>query len=428
MKQFIFLLLVIQGVLLSATLEEIEVKGVKVPFIFEKDSTLPIASLELVFVNSGSIEDKDHPGIAAFTASILNEGTKKLGAVGFAKKLEDNAIHIGANRGNETFSIELSSLTEKFDEGVGYLKELLSDPNFSKESLEKLKLLKIAYINKKESDFDYQAKLGLKKLRFKGTPIENPVIGTKESLGALTLKDVEEFFKTHLVLSRSTVVIGGDLTKDEAKKLALKVLDVLEVGKMEPLKKFGSLEEPKRVEIKKDTQQAYIYFGSPYHLEVNDKDAYKSKVAGFILGSGGFGSRMMEEIRVKRGLAYSAYGRIILNRSHSKFSGYLQTKLDSQEEAIKLVKEVVSNFVKNGVTKDELEQAKRFIIGSEPLRNETLSQRLNRTFMEYYKGFPIGHSKKELELIKKLSLEDLNKFIASHDEINKLSFSIVTNK
>jgi predicted Zn-dependent peptidase len=428
MKLVIFLLLFIQGVLLSATVEEIEVKGVKVPFIFEKDSTLPIASMELVFVNSGSIEDKEHPGIAAFTASILNEGTKKLGAVGFAKKLEDNAIHISANRGNETFSIELSSLTEKFDEGVSYFKELLSDPNFSDESLQKLKLLKIAYINKKESDFDYQAKLGLKKLRFKGTPLQNPVIGTKESIEALSLKDIEEFFKTHLVLSRATVVIGGDLTKDEAKKLAVKVLSVLEVGKSEPLKKFGSLEESKRVEIKKDTQQAYVYFGSPYHLEVNDKDAYKSKVAGFILGSGGFGSRMMEEIRVKRGLAYSAYGRIILNRSHSKFSGYLQTKLESQEEAIKLVKEVVSNFVKNGATKEELKQAKKFIIGSEPLRNETLSQRLNRTFMEYYKGFPIGHSKKELELIEKLTLEDLNKFIASHDEINKLSFSIVTKK
>jgi len=428
MKLVIFLLLFIQGVLLSATVGEIEVKGVKVPFIFEKDSTLPIASMELVFVNSGSIEDKDHPGIAAFTASILNEGTKKLGSVGFAKKLEDSAIHISSNRGNETFSIELSSLTEKFDEGVDYLKELLSDPNFSKESLEKLKLLKMAYINKKESDFDYQAKLGLKKLRFKGTPLENPVIGTKESLKALTLKDVEEFFKTHMVLSRAVVVIGGDLTKDEAKKMAKNVLSVLEVGKSEPLKKFGSLEESKSIEIVKDTQQAYVYFGAPYHLEVNDKDAYKAKVAGFILGSGGFGSRLMEEIRVKRGLAYSAYGRIILNRSHSKFSGYLQTKLESQQEAIKLVKEVVSNFVKKGATKDELEQAKKFIIGSEPLRNETLSQRLNRTFMEYYKGFEIGHSKKELELIKKLTLEELNKFIASHDEINKLSFSVVTKK
>jgi predicted Zn-dependent peptidase len=136
----------------------------------------------------------------------------------------------------------------------------------------------------------------------------------------------------------------------------------------------------------------------------------------------------MEEVRVKRGLAYSAYARTSLNRSHSAFSGHLQTKLETQEEAIKLVKEVISEFVKKGATAEELEQAKKFIIGSEPLRNETLSQRLNRTFMEYYKGFDIGHSTKELELIEKLTLKDLNDFVASHDEINKLSFSIVTKK
>ena len=424
----LFLLLILQGVLLSATLGEIEVKGVKVPFIFEKDSTLPIGSLELVFQNSGSIEDKNQSGIAAFTASILNEGTKKLGSVGFAKKLEESAIHIGVNRGNETFSMELSSLTEKFDEGADYFSELLSDPNFSKESFEKIKLLKIASIKKKESDFDYIASVGLKRLRYKGTAIENPAIGTVDSLEALTLKDVELFFQKHMVLSRAVVIVGGDLDKESAKKLALKVLSSLEVGASEPLATFGSLEKSQSVEIIKDTEQAYIYFGAPYHMEVDDKDAYKSKVASFILGSGGFGSRLMEEVRVKRGLAYSAYGRTALNRSHSHFSGHLQTKLESQEEAIKIVKEVISEFVKKGATEDELEQAKKFIIGSEPLRNETLSQRLNRTFMEYYKGLEIGASKKELEMIGKLTLKELNDFISSHDEINRLSFSIVTKK
>jgi predicted Zn-dependent peptidase len=428
MIKVLLFLVMLQGVLLSATVSEVEVKGVKVPVIYEKDSTLPIASMELVFVNSGSIEDGDKAGLAAFAASTMNEGTKKLGSVGFATKLEESAIHIGTSRGNETFSMELSSLTEKFTEGIGYFKELLSDPNFSKESFEKIKLLKVASINKRESDFDYQAQVGLKKLRYKGTPIENPAIGTAESLKAMALADIESFLKEHLVLSRAVVVIGGDLKEDEAKKLAKEVLSTLEVGKSKELATFAPSDEAKRVEIEKDTKQAYVYFGSPYNLKADDKDAYKSKVASFILGSGGFGSRLMEEVRVKRGLAYSAYARTSLNRSHSAFSGHLQTKLETQEEAIKLVKEVISEFVKKGATAEELEQAKKFIIGSEPLRNETLSQRLNRTFMEYYKGFDIGHSTKELELIEKLTLKDLNDFVASHQEINKLSFSIVTKK
>jgi len=134
----------------------------------------------------------------------------------------------------------------------------------------------------------------------------------------------------------------------------------------------------------------------------------------------------MEEIRVKKGLAYSAYARVSVSRSSSFMTGYLQTKLDSLEEAQKTVKEVVAEFVKNGVTKEELEQTKKFLLGSEPLRVETMGQRLNRTFMEFYKGQDLGHSQKELELIRKLKLKDLNEFIKSHKEILEMSFAIVT--
>jgi predicted Zn-dependent peptidase len=231
-----------------------------------------------------------------------------------------------------------------------------------------------------------------------------------------------------MVLSRASVVIGGDLELSEAKELAKEVLSVLEVGKDEKLKTFAPTSDIKREDIYKDTKQAYIYFGSPYNMKVNDNDVYKAKVATFILGSGGFGSRMMEEIRVKKGLAYSAYCQIHINKSRSSFGGHLQTKLETQEEAIEIVKKVISDFVKGGVTEDELEQAKKFIIGSEPLRNERLSQRLHRAHDEYYKGFKIGHTKEQLKMIESLSLKDLNSFISSHDEINKLSFCVVTKK
>ena len=190
--------------------------------------------------------------------------------------------------------------------------------------------------------------------------------------------------------------------------------------------KYAALDSQKEFIEKKDTQQAYIYFGSPYDIEAKDEDVYLAKVASFILGGSGFGSRLMEEIRVKRGLAYSAYGYVSINKSYSYFTGYLQTKLESADEAKKLVKSIVANFVKKGVTKKELEGAKKFLLGSEPLRVETLSQRLSRAFMLYYRGLPLDYPKHELEKIEKIKLKDLNAFIKSHAEIEKLSFSIVT--
>jgi len=428
MFRVLILFLLIQGVLLSATLEYIEVKGVKVPLIFEKESTLPIASMQIIFQNSGSIADGKQPGIASFSASLLNEGTKTDGAVGFAQKLEEQAIHLSVHSGTETFVVELESLREQFDKGISLLDALFRDPNYTKESFEKVRLLKLSRIKQKENDFDYIASLNLKLLVYKDTPLGHPSIGTRESLERLKLEDVKAYVDAHLVLSRAIVVIGGDMTLDEAKESAAKSLASLTTGKSEPLPFVEHIKKPAQIVEKKDTQQAYIYFSSPFYVRADDKERYKAKVATFILGAGGFGSRLMEEIRVKRGLAYSAYARGNINKSHTSLKGYLQTKLESQDEAMKLVKEVVSEFVEKGVTQEELDQARKFILGSEPLRNEVLSQRLNRTFMEYYQGLGIGYHTKELELIEKLNLEDLNAFIKAHPEIALLSFSIVTKQ
>ena len=137
---------------------------------------------------------------------------------------------------------------------------------------------------------------------------------------------------------------------------------------------------------------------------------------------------MMEEIRVKKGLAYSAYSSFVINRTHSYFSGYLQTKVESGEDAVKSVKEVVERFLDKGVTKEELESAKQFILGSQPLRNETLSQRLYRGFKEYYNNRPLGSTTKELKLLEAITLDEINAFIKKHNEIANISFSVVTGE
>ena len=427
MRYILALLLLIQGVLMSAELHFLDLNGTKVPMIYEEDTTLPIVSMQVVFQKSGSIEDGDLPGLAKMSARMLNQGTKSLGNVGFAQKLEDKAIRFGVHTGTETMVMELSSLKEQFEYGVDLVSKLFVEPNLTPETLQKVKTNTLGYLARKKDDYDYIASVNLKKLLFAGTPLQNPSDGTKESIEKITLKDIEDFLAKHLVRARAVVVIGGDLSLDEAKKIAKKMLEPLQKGELEPLPFYeASDKQQTKIQKEEQTQQAYIYFGAPYHERVHSDDLYLGKVAMFILGSGGFGSRLMEEIRVKRGLAYSAYAFSRVNKSHSYFTGYLQTKIESQEEAKKLVAKVIDEFVKKGATQKELESAKKFILGSEPLRNETLPQRLSRAFHEFYAGRPLGYSKKELELISKVTLEQLNHFIKSHPEITKLSYSIVT--
>ena len=427
MRYIILVIIFLQGALVSGIVDKIEINGVEVPIVFEQNSALPIVSLQLVIKNAGSLQDGDKAGLVRFTSGMLGEGSASKGAIKFADELESRAISLSAHAGAETFVYEFAGLKEQFSYGMGMLKELLDDPNFSDDSFDKIKQLTLGGLSSKKSDFDYIANLNLKKIIFKDTPLGHAFSGNEKSIESLKLEDVKELYNTHIDLSNMIVVAGGDLTMDELKKSLTKLLKDVKVGKKRELKYYRVNAKTDEIVKIKDTKQAYIYFGAPYDLKSNDEDVYKAKVASFILGESGFGSRLMEEIRVKRGLAYSAYSRTSINRASSSFTGHLQTKNKSLDEAKSVVISEINKFVKDGVTKSELDQAKRFLLGSEPLRNETLSQRLNRAFTEYYRGFKLGHSKAQLDKIEALSLSELNKFIKKHNEIEKLSFSVVTD-
>lgn len=410
---------------MSATIKHINIKGTEVPIIFEEQKDLPILNLQLVFQNSGYIQDKDKSGLVNLSSSILNEGTKELGSSNFAQILDENAITIHSSNGFETFVIEVSSLKEQSKKAVSLLNDLLKSPNFTQSSLDKIKTIQTGYLKRKENDFDFIAQNQLKALLFKDTALENPSSGTIESISKIELKDIENFLSKTISLNNLIIVAGGNFTQKEIETLIKPILENLKTGEKSEIKKIDFKSQKSEKTLQRDTEQAYIYFGSSFNIDSKDEENYKAKVASFILGGSGFGSRLMEEIRVKRGLAYSAYGNISINKTHTYFSGYLQTKNETAKEAQELVSKLVEEFVENGVTQEELTAAKNFLLGSEPLRNETLAQRLNKSFTLYYRGLDQDYSKKELEKIQNLKLEDLNNYIKSHKEINNLTFSIV---
>ncbi|MFW2578290.1 M16 family metallopeptidase [Aliarcobacter butzleri] len=410
---------------MSATIKHINIKGTEVPIIFEEQKDLPILNLQLVFQNSGYIQDKDKSGLVNLSSSILNEGTKELGSSNFAQILDENAITIHSSNGFETFVIEVSSLKEQSKKAVSLLNDLLKSPNFTQSSLDKIKTIQTGYLKRKENDFDFIAQNQLKALLFKDTALENPSSGTIESISKIELKDIENFLSKTISLNNLIIVAGGNFTQKEIETLIKPILENLKIGEKSEVKKIDFKSQKSEKTLQRDTEQAYIYFGSSFNIDSKDEENYKAKVASFILGGSGFGSRLMEEIRVKRGLAYSAYGNISINKTHTYFSGYLQTKNETAKEAQELVSKLVEEFVENGVTQEELTAAKNFLLGSEPLRNETLAQRLNKAFTLYYRGLDQDYSKKELEKIQNLKLEDLNNYIKSHKEINNLTFSIV---
>ena len=390
-----------------------EICGYKVPLVYELDESLGLVSLRLVFKNAGKIACKI-PGTAYLLARVLEEGAK--GDADFCKKLEIKGIELSVQTGTESFSISLLCLKEHFAYALNMLNELLSAPKFEPECFELVKTKTLGYISASKSNLDHQAKLMLNKLIFENHPFSFSKHGDEESLAKIELSDVVSFFKENLILENLFIVLGGNAKAQELK------LDFANRGEQ---KHFGNayIQSDLHKELKMPSEQAYIYFAAPFH--VADDEHYKAKVATFILGSSGFGSRLMEEIRVKRGLAYSAYAKNTFSLYKSGVFGYLQTKNENKDEAIELVKKIFFDFTSQGIKKAELESAKNFLLGSEALAKETLFKRLDIAQHEYYMGYKLGHTDRDLESIKALSLKELNAFIAAHTEICSLSFAVI---
>ena len=379
--------------------------------ITQKDN-LDRVIFEIIIENSGALFNKE--GLTNCLAKILqNRGSTKNPNNKFLSKLENNGIFLSIASGRETITIHSSFLKEKQKTALKLIKELLTYPNFSDESFEKtIKEIK-ANIKNKQNNFDYIASTNLNKITFKDTPLAYPIIG--ENLN-FSLDEVKNHFKNFVIKENITFIVGGNFDKINFDEF----LDIFPNGKKQKIPFFTPKQD--NIEMIKDTHQAYFYFNTPF--DVKKEDRFKAKVASFILGAGGFGSRIMEEIRVKNGFAYSAYASNQFTNHSNLLKGHMQTKLENEKDAINKLKNIISEF-NDGITKEELIQAKQFIIGSEPLRNETLNQKLAQKFNEYYNNYEKGYFKKELKLIENLTLEELNQFIKNHDEINKLSFSIV---
>lgn len=429
MKKIILLgFLFFKGVAVAAQLSDVDVKGVKVPLIYEENKALPIVSMQIVFRNSGQLSSSKD-GLVSLSAALMNEGTKKSGSIGFATKLDDKAITISSYAGRENFVIAISSLRSEFKTAVALLEELLKDPNYTDDTLSKIKMQKIGWLEQKKSDFDYLGALTLRQILFDQTGLARDYEGTPKSVKSVTLDELRSFIHSHIGYNNAIMVMGGDLRLDDAREITKNILSLLPKVDPKVLPRVkASDKEMIKYYYNNDTQQSYIYFGAPLDFDYSSNEQYKAKIAEYILGGGGFGSRIMEEIRVKRGLAYSAYVSLQRTKSASYLSGYLQTKLENEQKAKEIVKEVMEDFVSKGITQKELDEAKEFLIGSEALRVETLSQRLNRAFDDYYHDRPLGFSAAQNKLIESVTLKEMNEFIASHKEITKLSFGIVTKQ
>jgi zinc protease len=254
---------------------------------------------------------------------------------------------------------------------------VLLNPTFPTEAFERDRKRALIGLKAEKQDPSTIANKKFMQALYKDHPYAHSPSGDENSINALSQADLLDFHKQYYVGNNAIMVIVGDITLLDAKNLANKIIGKLPDGKKAPaLAKVKSLTKSSKVNTEFPSSQTHIFIGQPGSKR-SDPDYFALYVGNHILGGSGLISKISEEIREKRGLAYSSYSYFSPMREPGPFTIGLQTKNSSKAESLKVIKNILNDFIKNGPSAEELKHAKQNIIGGFPLRldsNKKISQ------------------------------------------------------
>lgn len=394
-----------------------------------EDKYLPIISIKLVFEKSGSAFDKkDKGGVAYFTSSMLDEGAGDLTSLEYKKRLESLASSIRFSVSEDNFYVNIKTLTKNIEPTLELLNLVLTRPTFDDNAISRVKNQISVRINKQNED-PYNLAVDLMgDIVFKDHPYNRDVIGTLESVSQITSEDLRQFVNDHF--TRDNIVISavgdydvnkmGDLF-DKHLQLPNSNVTIADIDEVE-------LGKSNKVSYKEfDIPQSTILF-SAESVKRDSDDFYSFYILNHIFGGGSFESRLMNEVREKSGLVYSIYSYIDTMDKASTLEGYAGTDNNTVEKAIAIIKKEIDKIGKNGVTAEELNNAKDYLINSFPLKlnkNENIASFLSAMQTE---DLGVDFLKNRNKIVADITLEQVNHIAKKYFSADKFTFVVVGGK
>lgn len=347
---------------------------------------VPMVAVDIL-VDAGSIRDPaEYQGMANLTAELLGSGTKNRTAVQIAEESDFIGSSLSTAADYDFVEIELVVLRKFLDKGLNILGDIIINPIFPQDEVENTVREIQGELKKNEEDPGWLAEREFLRALYDDYPYGRTVEGNDESIMKIDRSSLIKFHSNNYLPNRTIISMAGDITLEEAR-------DLIE-------KNFGSwnkkestqnrippppvLEKTKFRKIDRQVAQANIVLG---HMGISrdNPDYYPLQVMNYILGGGGFSSRLVNDIRDKRGLAYSVGSTYSSRRYAGSFQVTLQTKNPSAMTAINLVLENMRRIKQDLVSDVELDDAKAYLIGSLPLSIETDKEVAeNMSLLEFY--------------------------------------------
>jgi zinc protease len=384
-------------------------KGARVLFVETHD--LPMLDLAVDFPAGASRDASDKSGLASLTLGLMRSSAGAFGEDEISERLAAVGADMGGRFDMDRAGYGLRSLSSarERDEALGLLAAVLQKPTFPQQIFEREQQRMLAGLKEAETRPEVLADREFRRLLYGEHPYSLRGSGEVETVAKLRREDLVDFYRRHFTADDAVVSIIGDLTRSEADAIAEQLTAGL-ARRLQPLPALppvAQLNAAQTSRIAHPATQAHILIGQP-GVKRLDPDYFPLFLGNYVLGGGGFSSRLNEEIRQKRGYAYSAYSYFNPLALEGPFQIAVQTKKETTEDALKVAQDTLAKFVSEGPTQQELDAAKQNIIGGFPLRidsNKKIQDYLSiigfyRLPLTYLDDFSIQIERVTLEQIK----------------------------
>lgn len=377
-------------------------------WLFSEQRSLPLVSVNLV-VKGGVLRDPPQKaGLANLTALLLPQGTKTRSAVQIAQELDFLGAKLSSSGGDDSTSLSLTVLKKDLEAGLDLFKDILFNPTFAPQEISrKVSQLQATFRND-EDDPGTVASRAFHRRLFGNFPYAHPPKGTPEGLAAIKREDLVEFHRRFYRPNNAILTVVGDLSREEAEAWVTKTFGAWQPGPLPPLQAPPPppLKGREKVIIDKNITQANIIWGH-FGISRSNPDFYALQLLNYILGGGGFSSRLLTEVRERRGLAYAVGSNFDAGLEPGAFVISLETKNQNAREAVHQIVQEVEKLRRQPVSVEELEAAKSYFIGSFPAKMDSVSKRAGLlAYVEFY-GLGLDYPARYPSLIRNLSPEDL---------------------
>lgn len=386
--------------------------GAEVYFVENHD--LPIIDISMQFAAGSARDTAEKSGVAGITRYMMTLGAAGMTDEKIAQKMADVGAILGGDFDADRAGFKLrtlSSAREK-NQALDLFTRILQQPDFPDAVLQREKSRIIAGLQEAATQPDSISSKAFMQALYPTHPYHLDDSGEVETVGKVSRDDLIAFYQRYYGAKGAVVAMIGDMTRDEAAQIA----DQLTAG-LPKADQAASLPTvplptaPKTLRIAHPASQSHILLGYP-GIKRGDPDLFPLYVGNYVLGGGGFVSRLTEEVREKRGLVYSVYSYFMPMAELGPFQIGLQTKKEQAEDALKLVRETLQKFIQDGITEDELKAAKANIIGGFPMRIDSNSKILDYLAVIGFYKLPLNYLDEYNRNVEKVTLAQIKEAFA----------------